>query len=171
MIKITCTNCGKQLEAPEGAAGKKGKCPGCEEVFNVPGIADGNIIDEDEEKTSVNENIRFPSLKSISIFFVISAWVHFSAAVLLFIVVLVHMPAEVKIAGLLSIPQAALAIPILFLGIIAFVIYYALAEIIMVILDIELNTRIAAGASEETLETLKNISLQVNEKEWGDKDA
>ncbi len=36
MIKITCKECGKILEAPEEAAGKKGKCPECGSVFVVP---------------------------------------------------------------------------------------------------------------------------------------
>jgi hypothetical protein len=37
MIKIICPNCGKRLEAPEEAAGGKGKCPDCGMVFDVPG--------------------------------------------------------------------------------------------------------------------------------------
>lgn len=37
LIKITCDNCGRKLEAPDGAEGRKGKCPGCGEVFHVPG--------------------------------------------------------------------------------------------------------------------------------------
>ncbi len=36
MIKITCTNCGKHLEAPDEAAGKRGRCPECGEVFHLP---------------------------------------------------------------------------------------------------------------------------------------
>ncbi len=36
MVKINCNNCGKKLEAPGEAAGKKGKCPGCGEVFVIP---------------------------------------------------------------------------------------------------------------------------------------
>ena len=44
MIKVTCRNCGKHLEAPDGAAGRKGKCPGCGEVFEVPpGRTEGKI--------------------------------------------------------------------------------------------------------------------------------
>jgi DNA-directed RNA polymerase subunit RPC12/RpoP len=37
MIKLICLNCGKKLEASDEAAGKKGKCPDCGEVFDVPG--------------------------------------------------------------------------------------------------------------------------------------
>ncbi len=29
MINIICFNCGKSLEAPDEAAGKKGRCSGC----------------------------------------------------------------------------------------------------------------------------------------------
>lgn len=36
MIKLACRNCGKRLEAPDGTAGRKGRCPGCGEVFAVP---------------------------------------------------------------------------------------------------------------------------------------
>ena len=36
MIKITCVNCGKKLEAPDESAGKKGKCSFCFSIFEVP---------------------------------------------------------------------------------------------------------------------------------------
>lgn len=36
MIRINCVNCRKKLEAPEEAAGKKGRCPGCGQVFDLP---------------------------------------------------------------------------------------------------------------------------------------
>ena len=42
MIKITCAECGRHLEAPDDAAGKKGKCPGCGAVFEVP-VAGGQF--------------------------------------------------------------------------------------------------------------------------------
>lgn len=35
-IKIRCTTCGKELEIPDSFAGKKGKCPFCLEVLDVP---------------------------------------------------------------------------------------------------------------------------------------
>jgi len=38
MFKITCAKCAKRLEAPDEAAGKKGKCPECEEIFDIPEI-------------------------------------------------------------------------------------------------------------------------------------
>ncbi len=174
MIKIICFNCGKSLEAPDEAAGKKGRCPGCGEVFEVRGAADERIIDLDEGRQYLDENTRYPVLKSISIFFKIFAWINFVASVILFFFVLVNTPAEIEAAGLMSaftIPRALLAIPVLVYGAVFFVIYYALAEIIMVFLDIELNTRMAAGASGETLETLEDINLRVNETEGGEEDG
>ncbi len=36
MIKTKCLECGKALEAPEEAAGGKGKCPECGAVFEIP---------------------------------------------------------------------------------------------------------------------------------------
>ncbi len=36
MIKITCKECGKKLEAPDEAEGKKGRCPYCKTVFVLP---------------------------------------------------------------------------------------------------------------------------------------
>ncbi len=41
MIKVKCSNCGKHLEAPYEAAGKKGKCPECKTVFEVPSASTG----------------------------------------------------------------------------------------------------------------------------------
>ncbi len=35
MIKITCYNCGKKLEAPDEAEGKQGRCPECKAVFMI----------------------------------------------------------------------------------------------------------------------------------------
>ncbi len=35
MMKITCKKCGKKLEAPDEAEGKKGKCPDCGMIFVV----------------------------------------------------------------------------------------------------------------------------------------
>jgi hypothetical protein len=35
-IQFDCPTCGKKLRAPEAAAGKKGKCPGCQNTFQVP---------------------------------------------------------------------------------------------------------------------------------------
>ncbi len=37
MIRITCSGCGKKLEAPEESAGKKGKCSCCRAIFEIPG--------------------------------------------------------------------------------------------------------------------------------------
>jgi hypothetical protein len=38
-IKVTCTNCGGVLHAPDDAAGKRGRCPSCGTVLTIP--ADG----------------------------------------------------------------------------------------------------------------------------------
>lgn len=37
MIKVTCVKCGMKLEAPDEAAGKKGRCHGCGTVLDMPG--------------------------------------------------------------------------------------------------------------------------------------
>lgn len=36
MIKLSCKECGKKLEAPDGAEGKKARCPECSSIFEVP---------------------------------------------------------------------------------------------------------------------------------------
>lgn len=36
-IKVTCQKCGNVLHAPDTAAGKKGKCPKCATVMDIPG--------------------------------------------------------------------------------------------------------------------------------------
>ncbi len=35
-MKITCSNCGKALRAPEASSAEKGRCPACGEVFRLP---------------------------------------------------------------------------------------------------------------------------------------
>lgn len=35
MIKVTCSKCGKKLQAPDESDGKKGECPDCGSVFEV----------------------------------------------------------------------------------------------------------------------------------------
>jgi biopolymer transport protein ExbD len=35
-IHLTCTHCGKKLSAPADRAGKRGRCPGCQQTFVVP---------------------------------------------------------------------------------------------------------------------------------------
>jgi len=37
-IEITCTGCGKVLHVPDAAAGKKGKCPHCGTILQVPAV-------------------------------------------------------------------------------------------------------------------------------------
>ncbi len=36
MIKVRCAKCGKTLNIPDQFAGKKGKCPGCQEMLTIP---------------------------------------------------------------------------------------------------------------------------------------
>lgn len=44
-ITVICETCGKKIDAPEKAAGKWGKCPGCQSRVFVPQIEN----DEDDE--------------------------------------------------------------------------------------------------------------------------
>ncbi|HEX5269628.1 MAG TPA: hypothetical protein VFW33_04025, partial [Gemmataceae bacterium] len=36
MIKFKCPHCGKDVSAGDEHAGKKGRCPGCKELFTIP---------------------------------------------------------------------------------------------------------------------------------------
>jgi len=36
MIRFDCPKCGKSIKAPDNAAGARGRCPGCGEVFHIP---------------------------------------------------------------------------------------------------------------------------------------
>ncbi len=36
-IPVTCEACGKSLKVPDKLAGKKAKCPKCQEVIRIPG--------------------------------------------------------------------------------------------------------------------------------------
>jgi hypothetical protein len=36
MIKFKCPHCGKDVSTPDEHAGKKGRCPGCKELFTIP---------------------------------------------------------------------------------------------------------------------------------------
>lgn len=40
-ITIQCPTCGKEGQAPDGAAGRKGKCRGCKATILIPGRKDG----------------------------------------------------------------------------------------------------------------------------------
>ena len=58
-IRFECLACGKRLSAPDGASGKKAKCPGCQVSMTVPepdtGVLEaeefggGELADEDWE--------------------------------------------------------------------------------------------------------------------------
>ncbi len=43
-IKLNCKACSKELDIPDSFAGKKGKCPFCMEVLDIP-AADGQPVD------------------------------------------------------------------------------------------------------------------------------
>src|SRR3954454_12681367 len=54
MIKFTCEHCGKDnITAPDVAAGKKGKCPACKQVVQIPALddveTDLDVVEEPEE--------------------------------------------------------------------------------------------------------------------------
>lgn len=40
-IKVICPSCGKNVQAPDSAAGKHGKCPGCGGVVKIPVPSEG----------------------------------------------------------------------------------------------------------------------------------
>lgn len=40
MIKFSCSQCGKNITAPDHFAGKRGKCPGCKQPVNIPSAED-----------------------------------------------------------------------------------------------------------------------------------
>ena len=54
-IMFHCEFCNKKIEAPDAAAGKKGKCPGCQQKVHVPGLGDDEElklapIDKEEKR-------------------------------------------------------------------------------------------------------------------------
>jgi hypothetical protein len=38
MIRFKCPHCGKEISAGDEHAGKKGRCPGCKELFQIPAV-------------------------------------------------------------------------------------------------------------------------------------
>jgi len=42
-IKVKCPNpvCGKTMKVKDSLSGKKGKCPSCERIIDIPDISDG----------------------------------------------------------------------------------------------------------------------------------
>lgn len=53
MIKVRCAKCGKTLNIPDQFAGKKGKCPGCQEMLIIP--PPPAPVEEVEEAQEVEE--------------------------------------------------------------------------------------------------------------------
>ena len=43
-IKVTCTNCGGVLHAPDDAGGKRGRCPTCGNILPIPAVAGGGDL-------------------------------------------------------------------------------------------------------------------------------
>ncbi len=41
-IKVTCSNCGGVLHAPDDAGGKRGRCPTCGNILPIPAAAGGS---------------------------------------------------------------------------------------------------------------------------------
>ena len=41
MISFQCPACGKKLKVKDEFAGKKGKCPKCGNVINIPALGEG----------------------------------------------------------------------------------------------------------------------------------
>ena len=37
MIRFKCPKCGKEMSAGDENAGKQGRCPGCQQLFVIPG--------------------------------------------------------------------------------------------------------------------------------------
>ena len=60
-ITFACEQCGKEIKAPDGAAGKRGKCPKCQHTNLVPEPADEiplAPLDESEEERMRSEEAR-----------------------------------------------------------------------------------------------------------------
>jgi len=60
-IKVTCPSCQKTINAPDSAAGKRGKCPGCQTIISIPAAAPEPTLEIVEEpsflgKTHVKTN-------------------------------------------------------------------------------------------------------------------
>ncbi|HID24048.1 MAG TPA: hypothetical protein EYP14_16835 [Planctomycetaceae bacterium] len=48
-ISGRCPSCGKNIKAPDSAAGKTGKCPGCGTVIRIPEpVYDAEVVPDDE---------------------------------------------------------------------------------------------------------------------------
>ncbi len=57
MIKITCKECGKKLEAPAEAEGKKGRCPECRTVFVVSTFKTADTRGEVRQQWDLNNYV------------------------------------------------------------------------------------------------------------------
>jgi len=55
-IELTCPGCGKRLRVAESAAGKKGKCPACGTLVDIPASDERSSVEE--EKPASGEQVR-----------------------------------------------------------------------------------------------------------------
>jgi hypothetical protein len=51
MIKFKCPHCGKEVSAGDDNAGKKGRCPGCKEIFVIPAARSAKPAPSAERRT------------------------------------------------------------------------------------------------------------------------
>ena len=54
MIKFKCPHCEKDVTAGDSNAGKKGRCPGCKEIFTIPA---GDAVEELEASLAVGVKV------------------------------------------------------------------------------------------------------------------
>lgn len=53
-IEFACSHCGRKLRTPDGSVGKRAKCPGCQQIVQIPAASDeaadlGGLGDDDDE--------------------------------------------------------------------------------------------------------------------------
>jgi hypothetical protein len=68
-IQFDCPSCGIKVRAPEASVGKKGKCPGCQNVFQVPEPVTeskevgSRVVEIDDEAPEYQPQIEGPETK------------------------------------------------------------------------------------------------------------
>ncbi len=58
-IKVTCSNCGGVLHAPDDAGGKRGRCPTCGNILPIPAVAGGAAVPAAEPPRPARANPSF----------------------------------------------------------------------------------------------------------------
>jgi hypothetical protein len=51
MIRFKCPHCGKEISAGDDATGKRGRCPGCKELFQIPAVRAAKTAPAAERRT------------------------------------------------------------------------------------------------------------------------